>query len=139
MCVDLLEQRLTQTVRLQQVAEMQDRRLVRQRTREAQPHKPPYRLHLVEQVLHPRVAQSVEQLHAVHPQHHAQRIRPPTATGLRVERLDAGLQPLPGNQPVHRLEKDLAPRPTLLQVVLQLRKRRLLQGLHSTPSPINQL
>ena len=59
--------------------------------------------------------------------------------GLRVERLDAGLQPLPGNQPVHLLEKDLAPRPARLQVVLQLRKRRLLQGSHSTPSPINQL
>ncbi len=74
----------------------------------------------------------------MHPQHHAQRIRPPTAPGLRVERLDAGLQPLPGNQPVHRLEKDLAPRPTRLQVVLQLRKRRLLHGSHSTPSPRNQ-
>ena len=93
--VDLLEQRLAHTVLLQQVAEVQDRRLVGQRPRQPQAHETPDRLHLVQQVLHPGVAQVVEQLHAVHPKHHRERVRPATATGLRIERLDARLQPLP--------------------------------------------
>ena len=73
--------------------------LVGQRLRQPQPHETPHRLHLVEKVLHPRVAQVVEQLHAVNTQHHRQRVRAPTAPRLRIERLDPSLQPLPGNQP----------------------------------------
>ena len=67
MRVALLEQPLPRTVPLQQVAEVQNRRLVGQRTRKAQPRKPPHRLHLLEQILHPGVTQVVEQLHAVNP------------------------------------------------------------------------
>ena len=93
--VDLLQQRLAQTVLLQQVAEVQDRRLVGQRSRQPQPDEAPHRLHLVEQVLHAGVAQVVEQLHAVHAQHHRERVWPPTATGLRIERLDARRQQAP--------------------------------------------
>ena len=137
MRVALLEQPLPQTVPLQQVAEVQNRRLVGQRTRQAQPHEAAHRLHLVEQVLHPGVAQVVEQLHAVHAQHHPQRIGTPTAPGLRIERLDLLLQTTPRNQTVHLLEKCLAPRATLLRVVLQLRKRRLLHGPRSTSSAMD--
>ena len=36
--------------------------------------------------------------------------------------LDPSLQPLPGNQLVHLLKEQLAPRPALLRVVLQFRK-----------------
>ena len=53
--------------------ELQDRRLVRQRARQPQAGEPPHRLHLVEQVLHPRVGEVVPQLHAMHAQHRAQR------------------------------------------------------------------
>ena len=130
MCVDLLEQRLAQTVLLQQMAEVQDRRLVGQRSRQPQPDKPPHRLHLVEQVLHAGVAQVVEQLHAVHAQHHRERVWPPTPTGLRIERLDARLQPAPRDQRVHLLKEHLAPRPPLLRGVFQLREGRLFHRTH---------
>ena len=66
--LDLLQQRLAQTVLLQPVAAVQNRRLVRQPTRQPQAHEAAYRLHLVEQILHPRVAQVVESLHTVHAQ-----------------------------------------------------------------------
>ena len=104
--IDLLEQTLAQAVLLQQMPEVQDGGLVGQRLRQPQPHETPHRLHLVEKVLHPRVAQVVEQLHAVNTQHHRQRVRAPTAPRLRIERLDPSLQPLPGNQLVHLLEHD---------------------------------
>ena len=129
--VDLLEQRLAQSVLLQQVAEVQDRRLVGQRSRQPQPDKAPHRLHLIQQVLHAGVAQVVEQLHTVHAQHHRKRVWPATATGLRIERLDARLQPAPRDQRVHLPEEYLAPRPALLRVVLQLRKARL---FHRSPA-----
>ena len=124
--VDLREQRLAETVALQQVPEVQDRRLVRQRTRQPQTGETPHRLHFVQQILHPRVAQVVEQLHAVNAQHRRQPIRPPPASSLRIERLDALRQTLPRNQLVHPRQKLLAPRTPLLRVVFQLRKRRLI-------------
>ena len=126
--IDLLEQTLAQAVLLQQMPEVQDGGLVGQRLRQPQPHETPHRLHLVEKVLHPRVAQVVEQLHAVNTQHHRQRVRAPTAPRLRIERLDPSLQPLPGNQLVHLLKEQLTPRPALLQVVLQFRKACLCHG-----------
>ena len=43
-------------------------------TRQPKPDKAPHRLNFVEKVLHPRVTQIVEQLHAVHPQHHPKRV-----------------------------------------------------------------
>ena len=126
--IDLLEQTLAQAVLLQQMPEVQDGRLVGQRRRQPQPHKTPHRLHLVKQVLHPRIAQVVEQLHAVNAQHHRQRVRAPAPTRLRIERLDPSLQPLPGNQLVHLLKEQRAPCPALLQVVLQFRKACLCHG-----------
>ncbi len=133
MRIDLLEQLRARTVLLQQLAEVQDRRLVGQRTRQPQPHEPPHRPHLVEQVLHAQVAQLVDQLHAMHAQHHPKRIRTATATRLRIERLDPTFQTVPRDQPVHLLENPFAPRPTLLQVVLQLRKARLSHHSHICP------
>ena len=93
--LDLLQQRLAQTVLLQPVAAVQNRRLVRQPTRQPQAHEAAYRLHLVEQILHPRVAQVVESLHTVHAQHRPQRIGPATASGLRIKRLDTRFQTAP--------------------------------------------
>ena len=136
--VDLLEQRLAQCVLLQQVAKVQNRRLVGQRSRQPQPDKAPHRLHLVEQVLHPRVAQVVEQLHAVHAQHHRERVRPATATALRIERLDPRLQSVPRNQPVRLLEEYLAPRTALLRVVFQLRESPLFHRSPTVPWPFRR-
>ena len=57
--VDLLEQTLPQLMLFQQMAEVQDRRLVRQWARQLQPYEPSHRLDLVEHVLHTRIAQSL--------------------------------------------------------------------------------
>ena len=125
MHIDLLEQPHPQALRLQQVAEVQDRRLVRQRTAQAQTRKAAHRLHLVEQILHARIAQVVEQLHTMNPQHHPKRIGAAATASLRIERLDPILQLLPGNQPLHLLQEDLPARPPLLRIVLQFRKSHL--------------
>ena len=44
----------------------------------------------------------------------------------------------PTDQRIHLIEKRLAPRPALLQVVLQLRKGRLFRGSYSSPSPMDR-
>ena len=124
--VDLLEQTTPQPVPLQQVPKVQNRRLVRQRTRQTQPREPPHRLDLVQHVLHPRVAQVVEQLHAVNPQHRRQRVRLPPPARLRIQRPNPRLQTLPRNQRLHPLQKQLPPRPPLLPLVLHIRERHLL-------------
>ena len=111
---------------LQQVPKVQNRRLVRQRTRQTQPREPPHRLDLVQHVLHPRVAQVVEQLHAVNPQHRRQRVRLPPPARLRIQRPNPRLQTLPRNQRLHPLQKQLPPRPPLLPLVLHIRERHLL-------------
>ena len=85
MRVDLLEQRRAQTAPLQQVPEVQDRRLVRQRTQQPQTREAPHRLRLVQQILHRGIAQVVEQLRAVNAKHHRQRVRPPAPARLRIE------------------------------------------------------
>ena len=124
--VDLLEQTTPQPVPLQQVPKVQNRRLVRQRTRQTQPREPPHRLNLVQHVLHPRVAQVVEQLHAVNPQQRRQRVRLPPPARLRIQRPNPRLQTLPRNQRLHPLQKQLPPRPPLLPLVLHIRERHLL-------------
>ena len=103
--VDRTKQFPAQVMPLQQMPEVQDRRLVRQRTRQPQPDEPAHRLHFVQQVLHAGIAQVVEQLHAVHPQHHPQRIRPPAAACLRIERRNLRLQAAPRDQTVHLLQE----------------------------------
>ena len=81
-------------LRLQQVAEVQDRRLVRQRTAQAQTSA--HRLHLVEQSSMPG---SLSCRTAAHnePEHHPKRIGAAATASLRIERLDPILQLLPGN------------------------------------------
>ncbi len=98
MGVDLLKQSLPQFVPLKKVTEVQNRGLVGQGVRQPQPSEPPDRFGLVEQILHAWIAEVVEQLHAVNPQHHRQWVRPTALSGLGVDRPDALLQPFPGNQ-----------------------------------------
>ena len=62
MTVDLLEQTLSQLVLFQQMAEVQNRRLVRERARQPQPYEPPHRLDLIEHVFHtPEVVEQLPQ------------------------------------------------------------------------------
>ena len=69
MAVDLLEQPPPQRGRLQPVAEVENRRLIGDRVREPEPHEALHGEILVQRVLHRRVAEVVDQLHDVHPQH----------------------------------------------------------------------
>ena len=77
------------------MAEVQDRRLVRERARQPQPYEPSRRLDLVEHVLHTRITKVVEHLHAVNPQHHRQLIGSPAPACPGIERADAFLRAVP--------------------------------------------
>ena len=123
--VDLLKQALPQFVPLEKMAEVQNRGLIGQGIRQPQPGEPPHRFGLVEQVLHPGVTEIVEQLHAVNPQHHQQWVRPAALSGLGVNRADALLQPFPGNQPVHPLQKYFPAGLALLTLIVQVGERWL--------------
>ena len=129
--VDFLQQALSQVVPLQQVAEVEDGGLVGQGTRELQPHEPPYRVGLVEQVLHAGVAEVVEELDAVDSQHDGQRVGPLAVSSFGIVGADAVLQDLPGNQPVHSLQEQFAAGLALLALVFQIGKSRL------APSPVH--
>lgn len=126
------------TVLVPQVAEGQGRRLVGQRTRPSRAHEAPHRLHLVAQGLRVGLAEVVGQVHAVHGHRHPKRVRPATAPGFGMGRLDPLLRPVPRNQPDHRVEERLAPRPTRLQVVLQFREARLFHRSHTMRWPYRQ-
>ena len=104
------------------MAEVQDRRLVRQRARQPQTCEPPHRLDLVQHVLHTRVTQVVEQLHAVYPQHRRQLIGPAAPARLGIVRPDALFQLFPWDQTIHALQEYLPASLALLAVVFQVRK-----------------
>ncbi len=133
MTVDLRKQSLPQLVLLQQMAEVQDRGLVRQRLRQPQAHQPSHRLHLVEQVLHSGITQVVEQLHAVDPQHGRQLTGPAPPARLGIEGSEAGLQLFPGNQTFHPLQKDLPAGLALPAFVFQVCKGWLPHGSSFPP------
>ncbi len=130
MGVDLRQDTLPQLVFLQEMTEIQDGGLVGQGTREFQPCEPPHRVRLIEQILHARVAQVVEELDAVDSQHDVQRVRMSPPSGLEVEGADAVLQQLPGG-----LERPFAPGTdpaglALLALVFQVGKGRLVHQSH---------
>ncbi len=87
-------------------------------------------------VLHPRIAEIVEQLHAVNSQHHRQIIWLTPSTSFRVIRADTLLQTLPGNQTIHPFQKYLPTGPPLLALVFHVCKCRLLHHLFTPPSPL---
>ena len=125
MTIDILEQTLTQVVHVQKMSEVQDRRLVWQRSRQPHAHEPSDRLDLVEHVLHGGVAQIVEQLHAVNAQHHRQIIGTTPSARLRIERSDA----VPRKQTIHAFEESLPTGLSLLVVVFEVRKCSLVHRL----------
>ena len=121
---------------LQQVPKVQDRRLVRQRARQPQTREAPHRLHLVQQILHPRIAQvcrttARSESAASQTTHTAADPAPPSDT---TARCDAPVAPR--SQIVHPRRKLLAPRAPLLRMVLQLRKRRLFHPAHRLPANV---
>ena len=119
---DLGQQPLAQLVLFQQVPEMEDRRLVGPRAPRRQPHEPLHRHAVVEHVFHRRVAEVVEQLHAVNPQQQGQRVRRPPALAGGVHRADARFEPRPRHQRLHALQKALPPRLARLSLVLHIGK-----------------
>ena len=82
--VDRLENVLGQVVGFEQVAKVQDRRLVRDRLAQTQVSEGAPRGNLVQRLFHRRVAQRKPVLHQVHAQHRRQRVRSAAASGGRV-------------------------------------------------------
>ena len=74
MGVNRLEQRRSQLVALQQVAEVENGRLVGDGLRQRETAEAAHRLGLVQAVLHGRGALVVAELHQVDAQHHRQRV-----------------------------------------------------------------
>jgi len=78
--------------------------------------------------MHGRVAEVIEQLHAVNPQHGGQRIRWPASLALGVISGYLLLQLLPRNQLVHSSQEDLAAGLALLGLVLGFGEGDLIHG-----------
>jgi len=88
----------------------------------------PHGFDFVKGIFHARIAEVVEQLHAVDSQHSGQRIRWPASLALRVISGYLLLQLLPGNQLVHPFQKDLATSFALLVLVLGFGEGDLIHG-----------
>ncbi len=112
-----------QIVPLQQVTEVQDRRLVRHRlATEVDADEPPHGQRVIQRLLRRRVRQIEPVLQEVHPQHPLQPDRRAAVAGLGVERLDQRAQ--------------FAPRHHLLHLGQECRPPRQLAVLaRSSPSP----
>ena len=88
MLVDDFEDPASQEVALEQVAEVEDGRLVGDGLAEREEAEGSHRLGLVEEVLRAGVAEVVAELHGVDAQHHGEGVGPPPAAGLGVVGLD---------------------------------------------------
>lgn len=83
---------------------------------------------LIESIFHGRIAQVVEQLHAVDTKHGRQRIRRPSALALGLITGYLLLQQLPGDQLVHPLQKYFAAGLSLLILVFGFGESDLIHG-----------
>ena len=83
---------------------------------------------LVQGVFHGRIAQVVEQLHTVDSEHGRQRIRRPSSPALGIITGYLLLQPRPGNQLVHPLQKEFAAGLSLLVLLFGFREGDLIHG-----------
>ena len=117
---DLGQQHRAQGMLLQQVPKIEDRRLIGPRVLRREAHEALHRRAVVERVLHRRVAEVIEQLHAMNSQHHGQGIGWPPALAGGVHRAEARFQPPPRNQAVHLLQKLRPSRLALLPLVLHI-------------------
>ena len=113
-------------VLLQQVAKVQDRRLVRDAaTGERQLGKIADRSAVAQRLFHGRVRQVEPLLHEVDAQHHFQRVRPAAIARLRIVGLDQISEDLPGDSSFHLGQELLAARHFALGVELGVGKAQL--------------
>jgi len=119
-----------QRVLLEQVAELEDRRLVGHRVvGQVEPRKAAHRLDLVERIFHRRIRQRVPLLHEVDPQHRRERHRrTPAPARRRVVRLDYCQQRCPRHDLLHLGQEALPASLFLLPFESQRGEGRLLHG-----------
>jgi hypothetical protein len=125
------ENRLRQVVGLEQVAEVQDRRLVGNGiAAELQAGERAHRLHVVERLLRARIGQIVPLLKAIDAKHHRQRKRPPPAfrAHLRVARLNHRFKRPPRHHHRHLGQEHITLRALLLRRKVERRKAQLVHG-----------
>jgi len=124
--IDLDQQAHSQLVALEQMAEVQNGRLVRQTAcGKRQSSKLAHRLNVLQGLFHRQIAQAKPLLHEVNPQHRLQRIRRTPLFALRVGRLNQLHQARPGNHLIHLREKLLASRQLVLGTKLHVGKTQL--------------
>ena len=137
MFCDSREDCLRQVVPLEQMAEVEDRRLVGDRVAaELQAAERAHRMDVVERFLRARIGQPVPLLQAVDAQHDGKRKRPPAAlwTALGIMRLDHGLERRPRHHRRHLGQEHLTLRALLLRRKVQRRKAQLVHGVHPRES-----
>jgi hypothetical protein len=125
--VHLFEQHLAKAVALQEMAEFENRGFVPQPV-QFQACELTHEFDLVQGIFHGRVAEVIEQLHAVNAQHRGQRVRWSTSLALGVITGYLLLQLLPENQFLHSFQKDLAAGFALLGLALGFREGDLIHG-----------
>ena len=125
--VHLFEQHLAETMLLQKMTELKDRCFVWQ-TIELQASELAHGFDLVQCIFHGRIAEVIEQLHAVNAQHGRQRIGRPSVLALGVITGYLLFQLLPRNQLVHPFQKDLAAGFALFGLVLGFGEGDLIHG-----------
>lgn len=115
--VHFFEQHLAKAMLLQEMTELQNRGFIR-KTVQFQPGELAHGFDLVQCVFHSRIAEVIEQLHAVNAQHGRQRIGKPFVLVLGVLTGYLPLQLLPRDQLIHPLQEDLATSVALLALLL---------------------
>ena len=113
-------------VTLEQVTEVEDRRLVRDVGKPAQLREAAHHRRVVQGFFHRRVAERVPLLQEMDAQHRRQRVRLAAGTAqLRVVRLDQRQQRLPRHHLLHLGQEDLPPRALALAQGLGITERQL--------------
>src|SRR3984893_8510550 len=130
-----IEDGLGQPVLLQQVAEAQNRTLVRHHlVAQLNPRETPHRLAVVDRIFGLWVRQIEPLLQEINPQHLLQSQRLATLAGFGVVRFDQPDQPRPSNHRIHLGQEPLAPRDFALPIPRQRCKRPLITHLLSSTS-----
>ena len=132
--VDRLQHGSAQIVLLQQMTEVQNRRLVRRcRTTQIDARKPPQRRRIVQPFFGARIRQVEPVLQKVNPQQDAQPHRRTTVARLGVMRLYQRLQLRPRHDPVHLFQKRLSPGLLPISLEASLRSQSKLPHPWSAP------
>ena len=126
--VDDCEDGRRQFMLLQQVPEVHDRGVFRDRRTQCQTRELTHGRDFAERLLHGRITQGKPILQQVNAQHGFQWVRFSTATCLGVERFDQPQQPCPGHDLIHLGKEALAAGLLALAGVLEVRKAHLVHG-----------